>query len=344
MLFSSERQKIIDILGFFWSRVFLDSDFVDKLATAVAVQFQGLNDYVAELPDYLSRALIPIDRVGCSRIFVFNENDLDRDAAKYGDGRRTYGGGLTYGQQSAALTEWRYPIAAGLTPKFLTVNLVDPAAIMQIDVHYTVADGVITFKTDPLKSAGLQKYPTVHEGQVKFGFVLWGFAVHEDIQAINNFFGVVAGIAGDTSSMLKEAMNIAWDLRTEGASVRNIARMLCYITRTDYVDKAGQVVDIYTESDRLCVLTDNSVYTAPLGSSVVDGMHIGSNIQIGDIIFDTFVLKAGQELLDFEDFEGLTLGPGYVGGIAPNGLFFPNIEVAVSQERHPDFFDFVDGP
>lgn len=344
MSFSAERQKVLEMLGFFWTRVFLDSDFVDKYATTIAVQFQDLNEYVELLPDYLSRQLLPVTQVQDSRIFVFNESDLDRDAAKYGDGNHVYGDGLAYGQQLTVLNEWRYPIEPDYRPSFLAVDLLDPKAILQLDVHYTIRDNVITFQEDPLKLAGLRKYPTVVDDEIEYGFLLWGFSVHEDVQAVNNFFGIVGGVAGDSSPHLKEAMNIAWDLRTEGASVRNIIRMLSYVTNTDYVSLEGKVLDIYTESDRVCVLTDTAVYTAPLGSQVLPHVVPGLVLQPADMIFDTFVLRTGRDVLDFEDFEGLTLGPGYVSQVAPHGLFFQNTEVPVIQERHPDFFDFVAGP
>jgi hypothetical protein len=163
--------------------------------------------------------------------------------------------------------------------------------------------------------------------------------VEEDIQAVCNYFGTIAGICGESSDDLNTAVNIAWDLRVEGATVRNIHRMLALMTDTDYVDQTGTIQEIFEEGDKQCVLTENAVYTAPASANVL--IPAGSTIQEGDFLFDTYIVKGGTELIDFEDFEALTLGPGLVGNVSPQGLLFENTLVDIVQEAHPDSISVI---
>ena len=128
---------------------------------------------------------------------------------------------------------------------------------------------------------------------------------------------------------------MAWDLRIEGATVRNVNRLLSLLTDVDHVHTAGAVKDIYTEGNKVCVRTDTAVYTAPTGTAVL--VNIGDSIEASQIIFDAFVVRQGNEEIDFEDFEGVALGSSHLPNL--NGdLFFVNDLVPVTRIRHPDWF------
>jgi hypothetical protein len=173
------------------------------------------------------------------------------------------------------------------------------------------------------------------DGQVFYTFFLWGFQVTEDIKALNKFFGNMVGYCGASSTATKAAINVAWDLRIGGTTVRNVHRLLSLLTDVDHVHTAGKVVDVYTEGNKVCVRTDTAVYTAPTGTTVL--VNIGDSVVASQIIFDAFVIRQGNEEIDFEDFEGVALGSSHLPHL--NGdLFFVNDLVPVSREKHPDWF------
>ena len=150
---------------------------------------------------------------------------------------------------------------------------------------------------------------------------------------------MVAGVAAASSKVYKEAVNIAWDLRTEGASVQNIKRLLSLASDVDYVGQAGQIEDIFPEGDRICVQTENALYTAPIGTEVL--FPIGSSLSIGEVIFDTFILRQSSEDVDFTDFEALLLDFGFLGLNYSSSLLIPNATVTVSK-RHGSGWTYVE--
>jgi len=334
-MYSEVRKTVTDVLGFFWQQVFLDPAFVSGQTMALSLNFDALNALADSLPDYLSRKKIPYGDRHVYRLFVFNEADLDRDAAHYGDPGVVYGGGIAYGQQITDFTQWKYPIDSGLLPEFLTTGFTTPGIILRRDTDYVVADGSIIFFRNPLEIPGIMKRVTSYQGQTPvFSFLFWGFQVMEDIGAVCDYFGTVAGVCGPGTAVMQEAVNIAWDLRVEDATVRNVKRMLSVLTRTEYARQAGTVREIRPEGDSICIRTDVDVYTAPVTAIVL--VDVGDALVSGQLLFDSFAVHEGVGEIEFSDFEGVALAPGFIQDVkAP--LFFVNQIVPVEKTHDPDW-------
>ena len=333
---SDTRESIVHILGNFWTDVFLDSDFVDSFAGSFAVPFDRLNSEASELGAYLSRHKIPAVGKEDARIFLFSEESEDVASDRYGDEGLVYGGGRLYGQGAYSTENRRFPIGTGLSPAFLSTSVNGLGTILKLGADYLVRDGYITFFDDPFDLAGLSVNPrSVSTGAVVRDFFLWGFQVEEDMNAICNFFGTMAGIFVQPEAKAREAVQIAWDLRVDGATARNTKRILCLLTDTDYVASDGEVVDIFEEGDRLIVETSDAVYSAP--ASATASVTVGSSIQKGDTIFDSYSVHSGNEPVPFESFEGLVLNQDYLPSI-PGSLMFVNNRVDVERNRAADWF------
>jgi len=331
------REETIRLLGHFWTQVFLDSDFVDSYATSFAVPLDGLNKAANSMGSYLSRYEIPDTVDTDARIFLFSEADEDTTAHTYGDEGLTYGGtGALYGENTLSTENRTFPIDKGFSPKFLSVGIQAPGTILTAGEDFNVSDDSITFFEDPLQLAGISIRPrSAADGSTLRDFLLWGFQVREDINALCSFFGTMAGIYARAESRSTDAVHVAWDLRVDGATARNIKRLLGVLSDTDYVHSSGEVVDVFEEGDRLCVQTDNAVYTAPV--SAVTTAAVGSSLSEGDLIFDTFSVNAGSDRVPFEDFEGLALDRGFLPGI-PGSLLFVNSRVPVERNTHPGWY------
>lgn len=330
------KQQIIEILNYFWNRMFLDSDFVNAWATTIAVPIDDLNQDFNTFSDYMSRYTIPIKEPKSVKLFIFNEENEDRDAYRYGDTGLLYGGGAIYGQQTTAIDPRRFPIEPGYEPRFLATSIKDPGDILEKGVDYEIEDGWITFLVDPLSLASIYKKATIGaDQQTFFQFLLWGFQVKEDINALNDYYGIMAGVSGPSDIWTEAAVNVAWDLRVDGASVRNVQRLLAAMTHTDYVDQEGKVKDIYTEGDRICVATDNTVYTAPVEASPI--VQKGDTLELDQVIFDTYSIHLGTEDIPGPDFDGLALGPEYLPVLGAS-ILFPNERVDVTKTRNPGWY------
>lgn len=323
------KNQWISTLGYFWREVFLDSDWVLAYSASMAVPFDQLYDEIARLAPYTARSKIPVVETQSVRLFIIDESLEDRNAYHYGDSDLLYGDPAVYGAQITAMSSRRFQFDTRYRPPFLTAGIVKPEAILELGVDYTFEPGWIIFKTDPVSVPGLQKRVRQANGIMYYEFLFWGFQVARDINAVSDFFGTVAGITGDTSKWLYDAMNAAWDIRVEGASFKNITRIVGLTADTDYVTAAGTVQAISREGGRICVITDTGAYSAPLTAEVL--VNVGTAVKAGDIIFDSFAVHLAADYVPFIDFEGLSLGSEYVAMLpTPHELMFVNTEVPLT--------------
>ena len=330
------QQQIREMLGYFWFKMFLDSDFVNAWVSSIATPFDDLNRYVANLPNYVSRYKILIQELSTLRLFVIDESKEDLNANRYGDAALFYGGAAIYGQQTVTSDNRRFPFDTTYAPQYLSTSIDNPQSILRLGQDYVFEDGWIIFLRDPESLVGIQKKAKAGtDGQTYFEMLLWGVQVLEDLQAICNFFGTMAAVCGPSTERTMEAINVAWDLRVTGATVRNVQRLCAVITGVDYVYEEGIVKDIYQEGDSVCVLADNAVYTAPLEAKVL--ATVGQTLQPDDVIFDTFVIKSSNDSIDFDDFEGLTLGGGHLPSLG-GSLFFPNSREDIDKVHNPGWY------
>lgn len=340
MGYSDTRTQILNTLGFFWTNVFEDLEFTDNYATTLGIQYNDLNTIVENTPTVKARRDIPVFDIEDYRVFVFDERALDRDKYKYGDDGITYGGGLLYGEQLAGeLDEYSYPIDVDTIPLFMSATPFAGDDIMQLGVDYRIEGDRIIFKENPLDAPNVLKNVVNEEGSTQqfFQFALWGFKTNVDRQNIQSFYGAIGGITGDSSEDYKEAMNIAWQLRVDGASVANLTKLLSLTTNVDYVDQQGQVLNIFNEGDGTCVETENAVYCAPLGTPL--NTSISQTINEADIIFDTFAIYDNTSNIPFEDFEGLLLGAEFTTDLK-NAIYLPNEYVDMDQDTTTGAYSF----
>lgn len=341
MSYVDVKLDVLKTLGYFWSRLFRNAEYVDSFSKTLAIHLADLERVSEELPEYLSRTEIPVFDVQEIHLFQFNEQDLDTDAHKYGEENLEFGDArVTYGQQLTRLEEWSYPIDSTLSPAYLSIGLFENVEIWQRGIDYRVENGRIIFREDPLQVAGISKAPQYDATSgTSFVFFMWGFKTERDFQAVKDFYGVVAGVAAANSEVYKQAVNIAWDLRTLGASTENIKRLLSLASGVDYVDRVGTVKDIFPEGDKICIQTEDVVYTAPVGTQV--SVQIGDTLSVGELIFDAFAIRQSFEEVDFEDFEALSLDSGFLGINYLSSLLIPNATVTVSK-RHGSGWTYVE--
>jgi hypothetical protein len=339
-IFHEQREEIVRSLGFFWTRVFLGTEFLLGYTSSLAVPFKDLEDAMDNLPDYMSRYKIPLKEKEQNRLFIFDEENLVTDADHYGDPGLVYGGGKFYGSQLQTFNEFKFSFDDDLEPMFLTTSIIDPEAILQLGVDYTIEDGFLIFKDNPFELQGVEKQFRTDEDENQFLIsFLWGFQVEEDIQAVRDYFGILGGVVQrESTALYKRAVNAAWNLKVDGATIVHMVEALSAITDVDFVNQDGTVLAVFEEGDRRVVQTDNAVYTAPLDCQAL--VVESDQLLRGDIIFDAFKLKSGRDFIDFADFEALALGAGYVDRNYGGSLLFVNDLVDVTLGTHPDAVTF----
>jgi hypothetical protein len=323
-------------LNYFWTRTFVDQGYVDAVTGSIGIRAQTTRELEDKLKNYLSRHEIPVFKIHDTRLFTFSTRDMDTDRHKYGEDRVYGDASLQYGTQDTDPDMPRFPIGK-FVPPYLSLSILEPSTVLTLDKDYTVSNGWLTFTQSPLRDSRVEK--TVHadtQGTYRT-FSYWGFRAEEDQHDLCSFYGTVAGICGQSSEDLKRAINIAWDLRVQGASVSLMHRTFSLLGDVDYTHTGGVVRDIYSEGDRVCVRTEDNVYTAPAGAvpTVVKGQTIFQN----DTLFDTFQIHAGTEVLSSDFLAGLTLGKGYIQLPSEGGMHFGNSRVPVSTYKPEGWYE-----
>jgi hypothetical protein len=325
-------------MSYFWTHTFLDQDYIDALTGSVALRAQTTVELENNLINYLSRFDIPAYKIHDTRLFQFSTRTMDEAADRYGEGR-TYGeAAFNYGTLDLDPDSPRFPVG-DFIPPYLSLNILSPSKVLTLDVDYTVANGWLTFNESPLRDDAVSKIDrTDTEGSYRT-FMYWGFSALEDQQDLCNFYGTIAGICGFTSEDLKRAINIAWDLRVNGASVSLLHETFALLGDVDNVHEEGVVQDIYCEGDRQCVRTDTAVYTAPAGVAVL--VELGQTIYPNANIFESFQLRQGTEILDADFLPGLTLDTGFISLPSGGGLHFKNAYVPITTYLPFNWYELV---
>lgn len=328
----SDTQRIIrQTLGYFWNDVFLDEGFVEGYARSLAIDMSRLDDLAVQMPDYLSRQNVPMTLPHRVRLFLFDEAELDTVSLRFSaDSGAVFGGGSrAYGEEDLP-PSFRYPWDNDFSVNFLCAGITAPGTILTAGIDFVLEDGQILFYADPLGISDIDNKPTITEDGTKLQFYMWGFQVEEDIHATSDYFGTVAGICGPSNPSTHAAVNIAWDLRVEGATARNLNRVLALATDCDAVVEEEKVLEVYPEGQRICVATPSAVYTAP--STALSLVSAGDTVTPGDPLFDCYEISHSGQDITFNQFLGLTLGPGYIAG-SSSGVLFENAFLPVTKEH-----------
>jgi uncharacterized protein YdcH (DUF465 family) len=334
-----EQQALREALGYFWSNVFKDQDFLTGLTRSIAFRAQSIYDLENSLIDYMSRKSIPVFREWDSRLFFFDTAEMRSARLLYGEGAIYGSGEHYYGDLDLNPINPVFPIGE-FTPKYLTTNLLDPDNVYQIDIDYRIINDQIVFLKNPLNDLNVDKVQIYDEEteQLRRTFQLWGFKSSEDIQALCDFYGTVAGVCSDSSDVLKEAINLAWDLRLEAVSDTLLKRTLSLISGVDYVHTGGVILDIYVEGDKVIVQVPDAVYTAPIGCEAI--VEEGQTIVEGQEIFDAYSIIFPNQMLPEGMPEGIALGRGYIPALE-NSVLLPNKRVDIFRFKQKDWYEVL---
>jgi hypothetical protein len=313
-------------LGFFWTSFYSNTSYIDAYTTSVAIRAQTTIYLEQVLKKYLSRTDIPVYKLHNTRLFNFSTKDMDTDEYKYG-------GDITYNQAGITYdTNDVYPLSpsfkiGNFIPPYLSISIASPSSVLTLDVDYTVTNGWLKFKNNPIDNPDIKKIIINDGTQTYTAFSLWGFNTLEDQNDICNFFGSIIGISGYNDEKVKEVINLVWDIRVNGLTTARLHSLFCLLTGVDPVTEEGVVKDIYEEGDSVCVQTDNNLYIAPKETTVLTA--VGKTIYPYTLIFDAFDIRYGTEVLESSFLAGLTIDKGYIYLQHGGGIHFLNERMPV---------------
>jgi len=328
----NEPDKLLGILGSFWTQTFGGSNQVKDLVDArSALDFENHLLFL-ELIASISRFKLPVFHRENWFFLLLNESDKNQsklDLPQY-NGQYNYSEApeIFYGQfVSTNLFRWN------IDPKLVNANTIlnritGSTAILTKGTDFQITEGVISFIQDPFAS---DKWATreVFEGNelVDRQIGMWVYNGQFDWNSVYIQFGYAIGVALRSSEEYKLLMNAIYDCLVEGTSIRGFQQFFTAITDIPVVKENGEIVEtIFNQSlESTFVITDKNVYRLHKESEI--------SVAVGDVLHDGQTLSDGLEFVEFNDGTGyeqlqyLSVGYGILDGGYLDNLVFANENV-----------------
>lgn len=335
---TQQKRRVLDAFGAFWLDQFTDENLILGLGDALAVHLRDLTELYEQLPKHANRRLVPLTEQGTLRFFRLSEQTMVALPHTYGEEGLSYGDGFLHGVP--AVPRFRFPWDTEWSPRFLTTGIGQDFRTLERGVEYNIdrQNGTIEFLTDPFKlpGAAITVEPSVEEGSTDSFLVvgLFGVANSRDVRALQDYFGFVADVSNyESNDLYREAVQIAWDLRVEGATRKNLERILALAAGVDFVQESGTVTAVFEENDHVVVLTNTAAYTAPAGTVAL--VRKGDFLVPGQQIFAAYAVQSAHHETTLENFTGFLLDKGIMGSLLPDQLLLPDYYVPVERVVGP---------
>jgi len=319
------QEQIQILLGTLWTTEF-EPNFAEAWTLYLASSQETRNRFLDQLKDYTSVDKIPSVTTQAIRTYVFEPSNLTSLAY---NAEHTYNSGQTYDSVLEAQV-YTATIDPDTVPSYLAPSIRTPAVVWELGVHYSIDAGVITFFSDPSELA-TPELITDEDGVTTSRIKVWGFHNELDLKAVWKLYGSLVQIHGESSELYRQAVQIAWDLKVIGANDFNTNRTLSFLTGADSYTGPGNepVLQIFTEGDHICVVTDAGLYSAPNTHEVA--VEVDQVLQKGDQLFlgyteFTYSLPAPISG-PVEIADGITV---LFGG---QSLYFRNNQVPITKEH-----------
>ena len=316
-----------NILGQFWREVYGKESPQSYLVEAIEnfyedrlTQYNVYSEYAKSL---LSAGTVS-DEVRQSSYRVLYPDSILSEAPYLFDGTLDFDGSARFGDRRSG--HYRIPVPEELVDPFLMADdPVSPSFVMQRGIDFELEDGYITTSVD-LRSGVFRR---VLETGLETPMVqVWFLNSKVSTGMLQRIYGDPLGISCQGSP---ELANTLWSMFRDGCSTRLMYKLLCQVTDTDYVDREGTVRQVYSENGRVCVATDDRLYTSPEAAGAL--VSEGDEISEGQFIFGNASVYYPSQEIPQEMFPMMQLGEGMVGTQITGGVGIVNEEADVPALR-----------
>lgn len=330
----NEPDKLLSILGNFWTQTFGGAVQVEDLITARgALDFETHLQFL-ELIASISRFKIPVFHRENWFFLLLNESDKNQSKLNrpHYDGQFHYSNApeIVYDQLiSTDLFQWDIP-ADLKAAKTILNRITEATANLTDGIDFQIQDGVISFVEDPFASDKWVTREIFENNQLADRQIgMWVYGGEFDWRSVYIQFGYAIGLALQSSESYKLLTNAIYDCLVEGTSIRAFQQFFTAITDIPVVEQDGEIVEtIFTQSTEAnFVLTDKNVYRLHKDSEIT--------VSVGDVLASGQTLSDGLEFIEFNDGTGyenlsyLSVGYGMLDTGYLDNLVFENKIVPV---------------
>ena len=310
---------MIKYIGDFWSNVYGADDpnhsFIEALNKVYTNQeFQSVI-YADHINNALSRDTVSYFHREKSRMVLYREDQLD-DQHYIFNGELNFDGAYNFNSKPSNI--YRLPLPEGLVkPAFITDNPANPTIIMQEGIDFLCSDGIFYMKED-IRNKGFE-LGFDQSKPPKRTLTLWFLNAGFSDDTTQRLYGDPIKAATYNSSDL---VNIYWDMLIEGCSDKNIRRLLCIITDTDYLDIDGKVEKIFVENKRNVVVVNGRLFSSPEITNVI--VNEGDIVHNSQFLFNNAKLFSKDDEMSPSDFPIMHLSEAMIGSDIKGGVCIEN--------------------
>lgn len=131
------------------------------------------------------------------------------------------------------------------------------------------------------------------DGELKVYYRLFGYARRDTV--------ISDPVTAFYSQDLNPYADVVWDMHQNGATVKNVKKLLAGTSGSVVCEKAGTVADVWVEQGYNCMLVDDKVYM----SAAAANYETGASVNSGDILFGDLRVYSNGDEPDAEDAPGL---------------------------------------
>jgi len=331
--------KTLSLLGSLWTNVYAGADFLEARVDARQQIAKQAFDDLKQAGELISRIDMPIwHRRNWYALYAMASDMTAETAVLYFDSPTfpafDASPGFTFDQTITSTAVGIADVVDSIDlhdVQIITNRITDPSVVLHKDIDFTITtEGALVFVSNPFSNTLFPQNTEFSDGVVSdTQIVLWLCQPDFDWDLVYNHFGYVLGLELDTSEGYKNLINQVMDAHVLGTSQLPVETMVAEIYGIPLVlEDTETVMDIWSDSRHLLIITDQHVYEHRLGATAT--VTIGDTVYKGQPLIDAFVAYDIRDGTTFPDVGAITLPEGFLAPVFQGEISWVNDSVAVT--------------
>lgn len=343
--------KLLTLLGSFWSRLYTAKDQVRSYAQATAEILAQTHLNVLETAAALSRFDIPVFHTENwlpIPIRKSQRNTTGTAPLRFDTSGAVFNGDYDFNSPNRTDT-FAYKAPPNLANVYQIFDkLIFPTLTLSKNVDFVIDrdSQAIVFTTDPFTNATLLKRGIYDNGVlVDEEIILWGFKAQLDYKYVFNQFAYAVGLHLKSSENAKQFTNAVFNGFIDGGlSVQSFTDAVAAICDIEVVKEDTEVVELLTiDAHGLCIATDKHVYRYAADATPI--VTVGQTVHAGDSLTTAIEVVEFNHGTVSDNLDALALDRGIVSACFYGDLVFDNKEVPLEViTDHPSGYTYVRFP
>lgn len=336
--------NLLALLGSYWADFYQGNDQVENICGAKGqIENQTIVDLL-EVANSYAYQTCPIYHTDNWYVLRLLESEMNASKVTLPthDGSINYDDGHLYDLPPDQLA-YVFPIDKDIAGVRQIFNrFTEPSLSWTTGMDYVIADGAISFTTNPFEDNRVAKRLLYEDGiVVDTEAVLWLFRSEFDFNYLYRQYGYVLNMRFQSSKNYRDFLTAFFEALVGGTTASQLIMAAAALTGIPVVLEPTEVVEHVTvDGAGRLVITDQHSYKYSLSTTPI--VEVGDTVHAGDSLVDALeVIELNQGDIP-DDLLALAMGKGFLSTCYYGDLIFENKEVPLEvDEDHPSGFTYV---